>query len=96
MTKRTYKRPEVSDSQVVWKGRRFWLVDLRGNDTSPCLFDFVMYDGLEDADVAYIKQNSKSEYECNFTFPNSDSLILGSIDEIKREIPKVIYWYFRV
>ncbi len=96
MTKRTYKRPKVSESQIIWTGRRFWLVDVRENDISPFSYDFAMYDGLEDADVAYIKQTSESEYECDFTFPNSDPLILGSIDEIKREIPKVIYWYFRV
>lgn len=83
------------DQKVIWKGRRFCLIDMRLN-SEPCLdFDYEFYDGLVGGVVAYIKENSATEFDCYLSAPNTDKLVFSSLREVCVEIPKFVNSYLR-
>ena len=75
---------------IVWRGRRFCLIDIRAATLSNTDFDLTFYDGLLGGEVAYIRQNESFGFDCYLTAPNTEMFTLGSITEIYSEIPKIV------
>jgi hypothetical protein len=62
-----YTRPILTDEKIVYKGRRFWVVEVKA---SSCFFghfseyDFFVWDGLYDAVIGVAKELSNGKFKC--------------------------------
>ena len=61
-----YKEPNIGDNSVVYKGKRYWIVELTGKDNIDG-FDsefcqFIMYDKLEMAVIATIVKMANGKF----------------------------------
>jgi hypothetical protein len=56
-----YKEPNIGDNKVVYKGKRYWVIELSGKieieGFGSDFCDYVMYDKLYEAILATIKRN---------------------------------------
>lgn len=92
-----YIRPQVADNKVVYKGKRYWLVELTGKESIDGLDssdgDYLMYDGLYGATLAVIKKlesgklwgSLMSHVELGYEFDDLPSAI--------KSLPKLYDWY---
>jgi hypothetical protein len=92
---RIYDFSRVQGKHLLWRGKRFCLVDIRSEKQSDEDFDLIFFDGLFGGEVAFIRQNKNFEFDCYLTAPNTDMFVLGSVAEICSEIPKIVNAYLR-
>jgi hypothetical protein len=86
-----YKRPLVGDNNVVYKGRRFWVVELTGKDPVQWIdhmdADYIMYDCLYDAVNAVIKKLSNGKYEASLMSHVEILCEFDTLEEAIKQIP---------
>ena len=64
-----YKPPKVGDNKVIYKGKRYWVIELTGKDQvdgfGPDFCQFVMYDKLYQATLATITTNKNGTFRAS-------------------------------
>ena len=85
-----YKPPIVGDNQVIYKGKRYWIIELTGTDEidgfGADFCQFVMYDKLYQAILATITKKADGKYRASlmshvelwYDFDNMNELILST------------------
>ncbi len=93
-----YIIPILGDNTIAYKGRRFWIVELTGQDDFEFIskdeFDFVLYDKLVGCLIATIK---KLDGEKVKVFLNGYDAVTYEFDSLKiaaRQAPVLIWRYF--
>ena len=62
-----YTRPILTDEKIVYKGRRFWVVEVKASSRFFGHFseyDFFVWDGLYDAVIGVAKELSNGKFMC--------------------------------
>ena len=82
-----YKQPTVGDNKVVYKGKRYWVIELSGKQEiegfGSDFCQYIMYDKLYEGILATIKKNDKgilraslmSHVELSYDFNDMKELI---------------------
>ena len=82
-----YKKPTVGDNKVVYKGKRYWIIELSGKQEiegfGSDFCQYIMYDKLYEGILATIKKNDKgilraslmSHVELSYEFNDMKELI---------------------
>lgn len=94
-----YYIPVLGDNKIVYKGRRFWIVELSGNDNFEIMnkedCDYVLYDKLVGCLIATI---NKLDGERVRVFLNGYDVITYEFDSLKiaaKQAPILLWRYFR-
>ena len=101
-----YQFPDVDESKLAYRGRRFWIIDLPdnpesmlGNHTKKDA-DYVFYDAKAQALYgeglyALITRRDDGKFDVSPIFTHVDtSYVATDIDDIVKTLPKVIEDYF--
>lgn len=84
-----YKKPDLKDNKAVYKGKRYWVVELSGKEEvdgfGADFCDYIMYDKLFEATLATIKKepNGKlvaslmSHVDLSYEFDDMRDLIVS-------------------
>lgn len=93
-----YIIPILGDNKIAYKGRRFWIVELTGQDDFEFIskdeFDYVLYDKLVGCLIATIKRLDGEKVK---VFLNGYDAVTYEFDSLKiaaRQAPILIWRYF--
>lgn len=94
-----YYIPVVGDNKIVYKGRRYWIVELRGEDDFELMskdeWDYVLFDKLVGVLIATIKKLDGARVK---VFLNGYDAVTYEFDSLKnaaRRAPILLWRYFR-
>ena len=102
----TYTFPDLKNSTLAYKGRRFWIIEIAEGDTFSSDItladgDYVFYDALYESlyGEGFIATISKSEVNGFIVNPRGTHVDMsydaGSIREVIRTLPKVLEDYLK-
>jgi hypothetical protein len=95
-----YSFPEIGDSTLAYKGRRYWIIELSQEAeivwVTKADADFVMWDGSYNGILALLWKKADGSFKGELT----TTLPLGeyqfqSIREAAQSIPAIWDWYFK-
>lgn len=94
-----YIIPVLGDNKIVYKGRRFWIVELSGDDDFELMSkeecDYVIYDKLVGCLIATIRRLDGERVKA---FLNGYDAVTYEFDSLKiaaRQAPVLLWRYFR-
>ena len=94
-----YKPPAVGDNKVVYKGKRYWVIELTGKDEidgfGSDFCQFVMYDKFYEAILATITKKSDGKYRASLMSHVELWYDNDSMDELIRSTPHYYDAYYK-
>jgi hypothetical protein len=94
-----YIPPNVGDNKVVYKGKRYWIIEFTGKDkidglgTDDC--QFVMYDKLYQAVFAIIVMKDEKYYASLYYGIDDVSESYDTIKDVAKYVPIMDAWYLK-
>ena len=86
-----YIYPKTGDNKVVYKGRRYWIIDLVGKDAIDgfgCEFcDLIMYDKRFGGIIATIKKNTDGSFTASLMSHVELNYELKDLTEVAQWVP---------
>ena len=94
-----YVIPELADNKIVYKGKRFWIVELCGNEDFEFMskedWDYVLFDKLVGCLIATINKLEDGRVK---VFLNGYDVVTYEFDSLKiaaKEAPVHLWRYFK-
>lgn len=89
----TYKKPEVGDNKVIYKGKRYWLIEFIGNDEIGYLgkndCQYLLFDKLYDAPHTTVKFEN-GVFKASLAFSHVDiTYEFDSLEKVIKVMPLV-------
>ena len=94
-----YIPPNVGDNKVVYKGKRYWIVEFTSNDKIDDLgrddCQFVMYDKLYQAVFAIVVMKDEKYYASLYYGIDDVSESYDTIKDVAKYVPIMDAWYLK-
>lgn len=94
-----YVIPELGDNKIVYKGRRFWIVELCGNENFEFMakdeWDYVLYDKLVGCLIATIKRIENDRFKVFLNGYDAVTYEFDSLNIAAKEAPILLWRYFK-
>ncbi len=95
----SYSNPKLNGQRVLWKGRRYWVIEvtpeLPYDFVNSKLGDAVLYDGLYDAIAATATKLTDGTYECSLISHVEILCYASSVRDIAKVVPPVLDDYLK-
>lgn len=94
-----YIRPEVGDNNIVYKGRRYWVIQMTGQDSiegfskNDC--DYLIYDGLFGAIMALIEKQEDGKIKGTLMSHVELSYLFNSLEDAIKKLPVYADDYYK-
>ncbi len=94
-----YIRPNFGDNDVIYKGRRFWVIEMTGIDDvdgftkNDC--QFLMFDGVYGATVALIDKQLDGKYKGSLMSHVEIWYIFETLEEAIKLLPSCAESYYK-
>ena len=97
--KHVYFKPALTGQRVLWKGRRYYVIEI----TPELPFDFVdsslgdavLYDGVYDAIAATARKQTDGTFECTLNAMVDIICYADSIRDVARVVPPLLEQYLK-
>ena len=94
-----YITPSIGDHKIVYRGRRFLVIKLMGDEpfeyASKKFCDYVFYDKLLNAIVAFMRDTENGAIEVDVHALNTSSKSYQNMDLAIKETPNHVVWAMR-
>ena len=94
-----YKPPSIGDNKVIYKGKRYWVIELTGQDEidgfGSDFCQFVMYDKFYQAILATITKKSDSKFRASLMSHVELWYDFDDMDELIRSTPYYADAYYK-
>ena len=94
-----YTYPDIGDNKVVYKGKRYWIIELVGKDEidgfGRDFCDLLMYDKLYGAILATIKKNVNGKYTVSLMSHVELTYELNDLKEAAQVVPSYADAYYK-
>jgi len=94
-----YTYPVIGDNKAVYKGKRYWIIELVGNDEidgfGRDFCDLLMYDKLYGAILATIKKNANGKYTASLMSHVELTYELDDLQGVAKNVPLYADAYYK-
>ncbi len=94
-----YIRPKIGDNIAIYKGRRYWVIQMTGHDSIECFSqndcDYLMYDGLFGAIMALIDKQENGKFKGTFMSHVELSYEFNSMEDAIKKLPIYADQYYK-
>ncbi len=94
-----YVRPEIGDNIAIYKGRRYWVIQMTGQDSiegfskNDC--EYLMYDGLFGAIMALIHKQENGKFKGSLMSHVELWYLFDSMEEAIKKLPICAENYYK-
>ena len=94
-----YTYPNIGDNKAVYKGKRYWIIELIGKDAIDSFdrefCDVIMYDKLYGATLATIKKNADGTYTVSLMSHVELTYKLDDLQDVAQNVPLYADAYYK-
>jgi hypothetical protein len=87
----SYTYPNIGDNKVIYKGKRYWIIDLIGKDTvdgfGRDFCEMLFYDKLYGAVIATINRNENGKFTASLISHVELTYELNDLTELAQLVP---------